>query len=208
LGVAVRFKCLRCGKCCRLSPITVLPHEVIIINRLAKNMGISIEFKPSYGVYDRFSGRFIVLSYILDLSNNKCPFLGEGNKCIIHNLYKPLTCRSFPYLPKDVRYYFDDINKIIIHRSNYGISLNCTFVKEHENELNRAIKIYGVRGVFPNEYAIAYFMESLRRHYLTALSKLWRSGLIDLKPGIRKGKDINAYSFLLTMYSLYKSLIK
>ena len=208
MGVDVKFECLRCGKCCKLSSITVLPHEVLIIKKLARDLGVEVNFKPSYGVHDRLRGYFIVLSYTLELSNGKCPFLTSDNKCMLQALYKPLTCRAFPYLPKDVRYYFDDVSRIIVHRANYGISLNCTFVKENEEALSKALRIYGIRNVFPQEYNAAILMESLRHHYLLMLSKLWRIGLVDLRPGVRAGKEVNAYTFLTAVQTLYKSIMR
>lgn len=193
------FICLRCGKCCKASPISLLPHEVLVMKKYAKEYGLTLEFNEGYSVYDRISNYNIVLTYHMQLSrDNKCPFLTSNNKCLVHNSYKPLICRSFPYTIKTINYYFDPLSKTAFHKSVYAISLACSFVKSHANVIEPYLnnEVF-VRKIFTEELKYANLMERYRSMYLLALSFLWRMKYIDLLSESKRNKlSINAYLFI------------
>jgi len=67
---------------------------VYILQRLAERLGAPVVFTPAYKVADAKSGLRVAISYLMHLDDEgKCPFL-EGTSCMVHGLYKPLTCRS------------------------------------------------------------------------------------------------------------------
>ncbi len=194
------FKCLGCGICCTLSPITILPHEAIILRREASRLGIRLEIIEGYRIYDDVSGKNIVLSYAIKLNNNKrCPFLTQNNKCLIHGTYKPLTCRSFPYVPREIQYYIDNGTRTIMHKSIYGISTACLFVKKHADKLEKEVMRHGIRKVFPSEFKYAQEAEHWRRWYMRTLTHLWRMGLVDLySEPLKDAVGVNAYIFIIS----------
>ncbi|HDD26265.1 MAG TPA: YkgJ family cysteine cluster protein [Acidilobales archaeon] len=188
-----RFQCLMCGRCCRLSPITLLPHEVLTLSNVAKKLGIDVEFKPSFVVYDELSGKNIVISYAMQLVNGKCPFLTETNRCLLHSKYKPYVCRAFPYIPMYIKYYFDESNKLVFYRVRYGVSTACRFVIMFKHILTDK----SIQEVFPNEIVVAKEMEGVRSAYMHALTLLWRSGLIKLNSkAVAKDDYVNAYELI------------
>jgi len=195
----IKFSCLRCGICCMASPISLLPHEVLILNDLAKLHNVKLRFIEGYSIYDRVSSVNIVLTYHMQLGKNgKCPFLSRKNLCLIHDKYKPLICRSFPYTIKSINYYFDPLSKIAFHRSSYTVSLACEFIKKHKEVLEPYFKdeIF-VRKFFNDEVQYANLMEKYRSMYLLALSYLWRLGYVDLSSDARKDRPyVNAYIFI------------
>lgn len=203
------FRCLGCGRCCTLSPITLLPHEVHVLVREAKRLGIDIDFEPGYMIYDTVSRTYIVLSYHLKLDkNHRCPFL-VGNKCILHGRYKPYTCRSFPYVPKEIRYIVDRTTKTIAHKSIYGVSTACVFVKRYSKTIEEVVRKHGIQGAFPYEYRSAFEAENWRRWYMASLTLLWRYSLVDLYSDVegRGGNRVNAYDFVVARLVVLRSLI-
>ncbi len=191
----IMFKCLGCGVCCTLSPITILPHEAIILRREAVRLGIKLELIEGYRIYDDVSGKNIILSYAVKLNNSKrCPFLTHDNKCSVHETYKPLTCRSFPYVPREIQYYIDNGTRTIMHKSIYGVSTACLFVKNNASKLEEEIMKHDIKQVFPNEYKYAQEAEHWRRWYMRMLTYLWRMGLVDLySEPLEEAVGVNAY---------------
>ena len=194
-----KFTCLMCGDCCRASPISLLPHEQLIIIRLAKKLGVKVDFTRGYTVYDKLNNVNIVLTYHMQLTEKGvCPFLRDDNKCKVHRLYKPLICRSFPYTIKNVSYFFDPITRTAFHRSEYTISGACKFIREHAGRLefylgNEAF----VRKFFEDEVRAGYLMEKYRSMYMAALTYLWKMNYVDLASKEHKGAIyVNAYVFI------------
>ncbi len=188
-----------CGDCCRASPISLLPHEQLIITMLARRLGIKVEFRRGYTVYDRLNNVNIVLTYHMQLTEKgECPFLESNNKCKIHKLYKPLICRSFPYTVRNVSYFFDPISKTAFHRSEYTISGACRFIKEHVEKLRPYLgNEMFVKKFFENEVRAGYLMEKYRSMYMAALTYLWKMNYIDLVSKEYKGAVyVNAYEFI------------
>ncbi len=196
----ITFKCLSCGICCTLSPITILPHEAIILHREAARLGIKLELTEGYRIYDDVSDKNIVLSYAIKLSGNRrCPFLTRDNKCLVHNTYKPLTCRSFPYVPREIQYYIDNSTRTIMHRSVYGISTACMFVKNNAKLLEKELLEHGIAKIFPSEYKYAQEAERWRRWYMRTLTYLWRMGFVDLySEPLEDARSVNAYVFIIS----------
>ncbi len=204
------FKCMGCGMCCRLSPITLLPHEVYVVKREARRLGLNANIKPGYKVYDALSRKLIVLSYHLELDDKKkCPFLTDNNKCLLHGRTKPYTCRSFPYVPKEIHYFVDRTTKTIVHRSIYGISTACMFVKRFSKKIEEAVKAKGIREVFPLEYMSAMEAENWRQWYMRMLTIIWRAGLADIYSvdGEVDANHINAYEYILSRMIVLRGLL-
>ena len=186
-----------CGTCCKNTPITLLPHEAVILETLSKELKIDAIIEPGFTLTDGKNRIRIALSYVLKPREGVCPFLND-NRCSIHNLYKPLICRSFPLVPIHVKYFIDTKTLRIVHISRYGLSSICPsvkdMVKEYGNETHSILP-----HIFPDEYEAYYIMESLRMSYMHALSRLWQNAVLGLLSYGEKHSDlplINAYILL------------
>mgnify|MGYP001626234532 FL=1 len=184
-----------------MSPISLLPHEEVVLKRLAQILGVDVEFSPGYKVYEALSGVNLALSYVMHLTNERrCPFL-VGNKCSIHYIYKPYICRSFPYIPKHVRYSVDETNKYIMASADYGVSLACHIIKKDREWLERlggnSVVLYYY---LKNEYMAAREAENVRTLFLSLLSKLWRDGLVELQAARENAPVANLYELLRQFY--------
>jgi len=179
----VEFRCVPdCALCCRASPVTVLPHEVYVLQKAARELGVSVVFTPAYKVADLRSGVRVALSYLMHLDEEgKCPFL-EGTRCRVHDVYKPLTCRSFPYLPKVVKYELDPVAKEVRVDVRFVISTLCPVVKRDLSPSD-VVKMADVRVAVkyaPMEVEVAVSTLEKRMLYARVLSELWRRGLVEL----------------------------
>ena len=201
-----RFKCIYTGICCRASPITLQSFESIIISSLSRVFDIKVHMEPGYVVWDRIGNLYLAISYILKLNNDgRCPFLTKDNKCIIHSIYKPLICRSYPYVPREVRYLFIERLKLIVPKVEYGLSAKCPVIERHKYLIDKYMDLdpYFISKYMPNEYKAALEAESKRTIILNLLSSLWRRGLIDLATINRMPPNIrvtNVYNFLRNYY--------
>ncbi len=197
------FRCTLCGLCCRSSPISILPHEDYILRALAKRFGVKYRSRPGYRVFDRRTGRDIALSYVMELVDGRCPFLRQDDLCMIQGIYKPLICRSFPYVPKQVRYIISDEMKLIFAKVEYGISSACPVIKQDKETIIGLMTAtpQWYRLYFPQEYRAAVEMEEKRSLMLRLLSKLWASRIVDIDSG-RGGthNTINLYELLRTYF--------
>ncbi|MEM3926294.1 MAG: YkgJ family cysteine cluster protein [Desulfurococcaceae archaeon] len=194
------FKCNMCGYCCTLSSISTLPHEEVILRAIGEELGIKVNIKAGYTVYEEISDVLIAFSNILELSNGKCVFL-QKNKCIIHNIYKPYICRTFPYVPRHVRYTIDDVNKYISAEADYGLSLVCPVVKRDKPILEKHISNPAlVFHYIKEEYQAMREAENIRNYLLYLLSKLWREGLVEIKTSRPNARMVNLYEFLRYYY--------
>ncbi len=200
----MQFSCARgCDLCCRASPVTVLPHEVYILEKLAGELGVSVSFVPAYKVADLVSATRIALSYLMQLEEESCPFL-RGGRCAVHNLYKPLTCRSFPYLPKVVRYSLDPAARELRIDVKFVMSTLCPVVRKDldAGEVARMSDFKTALGYAPREAEVA--LETLEKRYLYAgiLSDLWKSGVVELDDGERYPHFpvINGFAFIRRLY--------
>ncbi|UZE94322.1 MAG: YkgJ family cysteine cluster protein [Candidatus Pacearchaeota archaeon] len=87
----VRFKCQKCGFCCRAFPVVATKKE-------AKHNKLLIEnSKP-----------IIKNLRLLSKKKNECVFLNEKNECDINNS-KPILCQTYPfyYNSKNKKFYYD-----------------------------------------------------------------------------------------------------
>ncbi|MEM4717346.1 MAG: YkgJ family cysteine cluster protein [Desulfurococcaceae archaeon] len=198
------FKCEMCGQCCRMSPISVLPHEVVILEKLAEVLSLEVKFEPGYMLHDSISKVNIALSFVMQLESGKCVFLKES-KCSIHNIYKPYICRSFPYIPRHVKYNIDDINKYIYATTDHGLSLACPVVRRDRESLEK----YSLRNTpfinviiryYKDGYNAAMEAENTRSLMLTLLSKIWREGFIEIETARPRMYVMNLYEFLRRFY--------
>ena len=190
------FKCSMCGECCRLSPISILPHEEVILRELSRILGVNIELSPGYTVYDSVSCVNIAFSFVLHLNEKStCPFL-VNNKCSIHYIYKPYICRSFPYIPRHVKYSIDDVNKYITATADYGLSLACRIVKRDREILEKYSRHSILSHYLRDEYLASVEAENIRLLLLYLLSVLWREGIIDIRPSVPSARVVGLYEFL------------
>lgn len=194
------FACSMCGLCCRMSPISVLPHEVIILEKLAEKLSVEVRFMHGYTVYDAINGVNLAFSYVMQLIDNQCPFL-EGNRCLIHMVYKPYICKSFPYIPRHIKYSIDDINKYIVASADYGLSLACQIVRKDRELLEKYSHISGLLVHYLRDERVAAMKaENARSLLLFALSKLWKEGLVDIRASVPGAPTVNLYEFLRRFY--------
>ncbi|HII48097.1 YkgJ family cysteine cluster protein [Pyrobaculum aerophilum] len=199
------FKCEPgCALCCKASPVTVLPHEVYILQKYAEKLGVGVVFTPAYKVVDLKSGVRIALSYLMHLDESgACPFL-NGTRCMIHDLYKPLTCRSFPYLPKVIRYELNPAAREVHIDVKFVMSTLCPVVRRDLTAADVA-KMSSVKIAVkyaPREVEVA--VKTLEKRYLYAkiLSELWRRGDVELD---EEGRHpfypvINGFAFIRRFY--------
>lgn len=184
----VPFKCMpNCGYCCTISPVTVFPHEVLILERLAEELDVrGLTFKPGYVVTDAKNNVRIALSYLMQLNDEgRCPFLNVDNKtCMVHSLYKPLTCRSFPYLPRVIRYIIDPELKLVDFTVEFVVSSLCPVIKNNYSLEDLEFIAHNVKvavKVMPNEVNAAQEAIKVRKIYAESLTALWRAGYIELR---------------------------
>ncbi|MGC8954331.1 MAG: YkgJ family cysteine cluster protein [Desulfurococcus sp.] len=194
------FKCPACGLCCTFSPVSILPHEDVVLEIIAGVLDLPYKSQPGYTVYDEISGLNIAFSYIMELNNGRCVFL-SGVRCLIHDVYKPLICRSYPYVPRHVKYNIDERGRYILATADYGISLACPIVRKDRGVLEKYSENPGlVIRYMKREYEAAVEMENARNLLLGLLSKLWREGLVELSTGKRNAPVVNLYEFLRKYY--------
>ncbi|MGC9121997.1 MAG: YkgJ family cysteine cluster protein [Thermogladius sp.] len=205
----MRFVCTLCGDCCRASPVSLLPHEDVILRELAEALGLPYKSYNGYYMYDRVSGYNLAFSYVMDLVDGKCPFLA-GNLCRIQNIYKPLICRSFPYIPRQVKYNIDSYNRVVYATVEYGLSLMCPVIKKDRSVLEKYSELNpGILSEYmPYEYDAANEMERIRSLFLALLSTLWRLGIVDLEPGRPGAPVYNLYLFLARHYPDLPHILK
>jgi len=195
-----------CGYCCRISPITVFPHEIYILKRLAEKYDVNVRFKSGYRVVDLTRRVKIVLTYVMELDpeTGRCPFLTEDYRCLIHSTYKPVTCRAFPRVPKVIQYVVDKYTKRLYFTYEIGISKVCPVVKRlyDDDTIKLLIEDQEVaKRVMPNEYRACMEFLIIRSKYLELLTILWRSGYIELSGDVGYPWPlVDAYSFIRQFY--------
>lgn len=96
LSDRVRFKCKRCGECCRhlAGALLVEPYDAY---RIAKHLGMGLaEFYEKYTTMDKLPETLYPV-FIMNTvgEKNSCIFL-KGNRCSIQEV-KPKTCRLYPF---------------------------------------------------------------------------------------------------------------
>ncbi|MEM3526062.1 MAG: YkgJ family cysteine cluster protein [Candidatus Jordarchaeaceae archaeon] len=106
----VRFKCVRCGNCCRDETfIITITHKDVI--RLADHLKCNLKdllskYISFYQVRKELENRLVfpaILTYrgnaflgLRKKNNGSCVFLREDNLCEIYAA-RPMVCRSFPF---------------------------------------------------------------------------------------------------------------
>lgn len=199
-----KFRCVpKCGYCCRISPITIFPHEVHILKRLAEKLGVSIRIRPGYRLLDAANRVKIVTSYILELDaeEERCPFLADDDTCMIHSIYKPVTCRSFPRVPRVLQYVIDRERKMLYFTYEIGVSKACPQVRKlyTDDELKLIAENAEIaQKVMPEEYRACEEFLYIRKLYLDFLTILWRQGVVEIldTPVDYPWPLINAYDFI------------
>ncbi len=195
-----------CGYCCRISPITVFPHEVHILRRLAEKFDVVVRFRPGYRVADLVHRVRIVLTYVMELDpiTDRCPFLEEDYRCLIHNVYKPVTCRAFPRVPKVIQYIVDKYTRRLYFMYEIGISKVCPVVKRLYDDYTIRMLIQSpelAKSVMPEEYKACREFLVIRGKYLELLTLLWRNGQVELSEDLGyPWPMVDAYSFIRQFY--------
>ncbi len=108
-----RFKCLRCGRCCK-DPATIVTVTIADIRALATHLGMGVdELLSILGFYqlsesvsnaqiEKMVTRPIATEKgqafvgLLKGEGGKCTFLNEENLCTIYAA-RPKVCRTFPF---------------------------------------------------------------------------------------------------------------
>jgi len=197
------FKCIMCGLCCTKSPVSILPHEDVILRSLAESFNLPYRSSPGYRVFDNVRKSYIALSYAMELYNGRCVFLDDRNRCMIQYIYKPLICRSFPYVPRHVRYNIVWSAKLIYTTVEYAVSLECPVIKR-DSEYIRELFSIGYKHLwsyFKREFTAAEEMEQTRQALLMMLSELWREGVVELAEDPKTNAPIiNLYDLLRERY--------
>lgn len=87
----IKFKCKKCGRCCRDSNIRLSPYDIL---RLCKRLNISTtDFLKRYAYLVHDKDNQNLLSCMLKTSP-ECLFL-DGNECTVYN-DRPCACRVYP----------------------------------------------------------------------------------------------------------------
>ena len=167
-------------------------------------MGIHVVFEPSYTVADIVRRIRIALSYLMQLNDGgACPFYDlETHRCAVHGPYKPLTCRSFPYLPRVIRYRLDRENRTLDLEVKLVMSSLCPVVRKDLPSLDRAARISFAAKYAPREAEAALETVIARRIYAALLSDMWRKGIVELDDGSKYPMYpvVNGFSFLRQYY--------
>ena len=90
-----KFKCRRCGKCCKnQNTILFSPKDVF---KIAKKIGKSPSsvIRDYTEVYIGPQSRIPVVHLLMQGKKNACPFLTEEGRCSIHDA-KPTVCALYP----------------------------------------------------------------------------------------------------------------
>lgn len=203
----LKFACSSCGLCCTLSPVSLLPHEDMALRFLANAYNLKYRSFPGYKMYDEISGFNLAFSYVMELVDGKCTFL-ENNLCLIHNVAKPLICRSYPFVPKQVKYFVDNFNRRVYAVVEHGLSMKCPVVSRDLRRMESVENPYRLAYFYtPNEFLASLEMERARNIYFELLSALWKKRLVELteeKPG---APVINLYQFLRTYFPEMPNLL-
>ncbi|WP_229709896.1 YkgJ family cysteine cluster protein [Vulcanisaeta souniana] len=200
------FKCMpNCGYCCTISPVTVFPHEVIILSKLAEELDVNdLTFKPGYVITDIKNDVRVALSYLMQLNERGiCPFLDPQDKtCKVHSLYKPLTCRSFPYLPRVVRYIIDPELKLVDFTVEFVVSSLCPVIRNNYTQEDLETMMSNTKlaiKVMPKEVGAAEEAIKARRMYADTLTALWRAGYVELRGNNTNNTNwpiVNAFDYI------------
>ncbi|MEM2570475.1 MAG: YkgJ family cysteine cluster protein [Thermoproteota archaeon] len=99
----VKFKCIRCGNCCRNTDrverrIVLTKKDVETIHSATR---LRIEDFADRNNNENYP-------YAIKLVSEKCFFLDANNTCLVYS-YRPLVCRFYPFLLRKIgtKYVFD-----------------------------------------------------------------------------------------------------
>ncbi len=171
---------------------------------LADALGVEVRFKPSYTIAELINSVKLALSYLMLLDDNGyCPFFDKKErKCRIHSLYKPLTCRCFPYLPRVIKYAIEPELKMVDFTVEFVVSNVCPAIKTRftDDELILIARNQNLaRKYMPLEYLAAQESIRVRKTYVAILMTLWKKGLVELRSDSEVRADlpvVNAFDFI------------
>jgi len=107
------FECEHCGNCCKGNILTLLPHEVPKLTKLAQKLNLPI---PNIMADTRF------IKPVFKLFATPCPFW-TGDRCKIYE-NRPLICRAYPIRP-------NKWNRVLL-------DINCSWVKAVHSDFGRS----------------------------------------------------------------------
>lgn len=95
LDTTFRFKCRKCGKCCKNQDMILFtPKDLFKISRKLE--------KPIQAIIDSYTEVYIgpqskipLIHLLMKGPKNACPFLGADSRCSIHDS-KPVICALYP----------------------------------------------------------------------------------------------------------------
>lgn len=95
LDATFRFKCRKCGKCCKNQDMILFtPNDLFkIAKRLEKTIQTVIHDYTE--VYIGPQSKLPMVHLLMKGPKNACPFLGQDNRCSIHDS-KPVICALYP----------------------------------------------------------------------------------------------------------------
>lgn len=95
LDASFRFKCRKCGKCCKNQDMVLLtPNDIF---KIAKKQGKPIQtvINDCAEIYIGPQSKVPLVHLLMKGPKNACPFLGTDNRCSIHDS-KPIICALYP----------------------------------------------------------------------------------------------------------------
>lgn len=95
LDATFRFKCRKCGKCCKNQDMILFtPNDLFkIAKKLEKTIQAVIQDYTE--VYIGLQSKLPMVHLLMKGSKNACPFLGADCRCAIHDS-KPVICALYP----------------------------------------------------------------------------------------------------------------
>jgi len=99
----VKFKCIRCGNCCRNTDRA--DRKIFLTNRDIEIISVATKLKVEDFADKSTDEKY---PYAIKLISGKCFFLDDRNMCLIYP-HRPLVCRFYPFLMRKIgtRYVFE-----------------------------------------------------------------------------------------------------
>lgn len=125
LDATFRFKCRKCGRCCKNQDMILFtPNDIF---KIAKRLGkpIQIIINDYAEVFIGPQSKIPLIHLLMQGPKNACPFLGADSRCTIHDS-KPVICALYPlgrvFLNQNPGAPISDLSEAMVR---YIISGNC-----------------------------------------------------------------------------------
>lgn len=125
LDATFRFKCRKCGKCCKNQDMILFtPNDLFKIARKLEKT-IQAVISDYTEVYIGSQSKLPIVHLLMQGPKNACPFLGQDSRCTIHDS-KPVICALYPlgrvFVNQDPGALISDTSETMVR---YIISGNC-----------------------------------------------------------------------------------